>query len=196
MSSYDRILGAGIESPTHTISQPVVPTAIDLRSLRGQKPGRVAQPAARGARGLLPSGGMISAVIANAKGQGNAREPGKAGQVIDTGLEKVRDYAFGDEPADPLIADQREAHRNATINAYTAAAEQTARQGSQRHGVAFPEGSKYNGAGETVTSTADTRWSGGPLGSYGGEPTGSPFGQTPGTFNGVGGAFSGVEQRA
>ena len=183
-TSYNRIR-SGIESPTHTISQPVVPVAIDLAETPRRRSGGQAPVAGIASRGgpLAGIGSFTNDLIASAQ---RGKKPGKDGNAIDNGMEKVRAYAFGPDE------DASQQHRNATIRQFTDLAEQTSAQGSQRHGVGFPSGSKYNGAGSAATSTADTRWSGGPLGSYG-EPSGSPFGVTPSTFDGVGGgAFSGI----
>ena len=167
-TSYNRIR-AGIESPTHTISQPVVPVAIDLSETPRKRSGGPAPVAGNGSRGgpLAGVGSFTNHLIASAQ-RGEKPGDGNSGQVIDQADAKVRDWAFN-EP------DASQRHRAATLKSYTDLAEQTSAQGSQRHGVNLT-GTKYSpGNVNVATSTADSRWANGPLGNIG-EPSGRGFG--------------------
>lgn len=184
-TSYNR-LRAGIIQDTHTISAPVVPVAIDLAHTPRKRSGGPAPVAGNASRGgpLAGIGSFTNDLIASAQ-RGKKPGDGKAGQSIDQADAKIREWAFN-EP------DASQQHRNATLQQYTDAAEATAAQrGSQRHGIDLT-GTKYSPTNTNVaTSTADTRWAKGPLGSFG-EPAGSPYGVTPATFGTAGGDFSGV----
>ena len=194
-TSYNR-LRAGIIQDTHTISAPVVPVAIDLANTP-RRTGAGSAPVAnmRTAPDLIGDGGgdVIKSAQASMQAKLNRKaQKQKEQQDRESFADRVHRYAFNepdlqarDAQADP----QR--HARATLAAFSDLAEQTSAQGSQRHGVGFPSNSKYNGAGSAATSTADSRWANGPLGGFG-QPAGSPFGVTPSTFDGVGGAFSGV----
>lgn len=161
-TSYSR-LRAGIEEPTHTISQPVVPEAIDLARTPRKRSGGRAPVAAAAPRGgpLAGNAAFTNDLIANAQ---RAKKPGegKVGKAIDTGLDKVRDYAFRDD--EPSLKD-------ATLKSYTDAAERTASQPTGRHAYVIPR------TGEAVTATRNSRNypeypdADGPLGSFG-DPAG------------------------
>jgi len=174
-TSYNRIR-AGIEAPNFSISRPVVSQAIGLGDIpRGRGGGStpVAGNASSLGGPLAGSAAFTNDLIASAqRAKKPSQEPGKLGERIDAVDQKVRDWAFGPEDA---------------VATHIAAAESTAAQPSGRHAFVNPR------TGEAVTATRNSRSypqypdADGPLGS-----AGSPFGVTPSTFDGVGGAFSGV----
>ena len=162
-TSYSR-LRAGIESPTHSISQPVTPTAIDLRGVSHRRARSAGQQATIGSaqnRPLMGLGEMTDAVIQQAM---NGKQPKQQ-----------------KDPADAERA--RQQLQQATLDAFTDQAEATASQPTARHAYVIPH------SGEVVTSTPNTRnapqWDG-PLGSTG-EPAGGFLGSTPSTFDSMAG---------
>jgi hypothetical protein len=168
-TSYNR-LRAGIESPTHTISAPVAPQAVDLRMFQGKK---------RGAGPAMPGNGPTGAGLAGAA----------VGDVLGAAQQQIKQNRAKRQAKLKAQHDgmeqSRQAHQQSTLDSLTDQANRTAAEPAARMGHQTPDG-------RVAMSTRDTRgMADGPLGSFG-EPAGSPFGVTPSTLDTIGGAFSGA----
>jgi hypothetical protein len=161
-TSYNR-LRAGIESPTHTISAPVAPQAVDLRMFQGKKRGAGAAMPGNGPTGAGLAGDAVGDVLGAAQQQIKQNQANRQArlQAQHDGMEQ-----------------SRQAHQQATLDSLTDQANRTAAEPATRICHQTPDGRVAMSTRDTrdIKTTAD-----GPLGSFG-EPAGSPFGITPSMF--------------
>lgn len=135
-ASYNR-LRAGIESPQYSISQPVTPTAIDLRGLTQPARGKAVATGNAVASPLAGLSEITDQVLKAAAGP-RKQQAQKPGEQQGTGQP---DYE--DSP--------RAAHQKATLDSFIAQSESTSATGpTARHAYATPRG-------ELVTATRNSR---------------------------------------